>query len=228
MKVGEQGAFLYKRRARGRDIVLSPTYFSENADVFADLAASSGGGVIERALQSVRSLQGVPLSLVERGQIQLDGRYLPADEVQVLKRLAQDGAIKPPSIKTTHVGEQHFLFTPTPSGSALSPTKREIYERATACLAAVTQRQCPAKQHRSRAPGAGLYTLQRDGKLGRATTEAQEQYRNLVRHQIAHLKDTGNGFAELHLIETDENREALAMALALVNEGSATGTSRAG
>lgn len=223
MKIGEQGSFLYFRRARGRDIVLSPTYFSENADVFADLAAASGPGTIQRAMDSVRSLQGVPLSLIEAGSVQFDGRQLPPEEVSVLKRLAQDGAIKPPSIRTSHAGEQHFLFTPTPSGAALTPTKRDLYERAMAIVAAVRQGQFLAKHFVIRSPGAVLYTLLRDGKLGRATTEANEQYRNLVRHRVARLVNAGGNFAELHLIQTEENREALAIALSLVDQGSAAG-----
>ena len=49
--------------------------------------------------------------------------------VHTLRESLQDGAVKPPSIKTAHAGEQHFLFTPTPTGAALPVTKREIYER---------------------------------------------------------------------------------------------------
>lgn len=223
LTIGEHGSFMVRHRTRGRDIVSSPTYFSENAETFADLVASSGSETVRRAMESVRKLQGVPLSLIESGLVTIDGRTLPPEEVLILTRLAQEGAIKPPSIRTEHAGEQHFLFTPTPTGAALPATKREIYERAMNMVAAVRQGQFLAKQYRIRSPGAVLYTLLRDGKLGRATTEAGEQYRNLVRHRVAQLVPTGGGYAELRLIDTRENREALSIALALVDEGAATG-----
>lgn len=223
VSIGEQGSYIVRQRARGRDIVLSPTYFSENAETFADLVASSGADAVRRAMDSVRKLQGVPLSLIESGAVVIDGRTLPPDEIRILKRLAQDGAVKPPSIKTAHAGEQHFLFTPTPTGAALPVTKREIYERAMNIVAAVRQGQFLAKQYPIRKPGAVLNVLLRDGKLGRATTEAGEQYQNLVRHRVAQLVRTGGGFSELRLIDTPENREALKIALALVDEGAATG-----
>lgn len=223
IQLGEEGAFLVKRKARGRSILLSPTYFSQNADTFADLVAAKGATQVQQALAAVRSLQGVPLSMLEKGLITINDKELPGEQVRILKRLAEDGIVKPPSIKTSHAGDQYFLFTPTPTGAAMSPTKREIYERAMALVAAVRQGQFLAKQYRIKSPGGVLYTLLRDGKLGRSTTEANEQYRNLVRHRIAQLIPTGGGFAELRLIDTKENREALRIALALVDEGSATG-----
>lgn len=223
VSVGEQGSYLVRHRARGRDIILSPTYFAENAATFADLVASSGAETVRRAMESVRKLQGVPLSLIESGTVTIDGRTLPPDEVRILKRLAQEGAVKPPSIKTGHAGEQHFLFTPTPTGAALPITKRDIYERAMNLVAAVRQGQFLPKKYAIQRPGAVLYVLLRDGRLARGTTEANEQYRNLVQNRVARLVPSGHGYAELHLIDTPENREALKIALALVDEGAATG-----
>lgn len=223
LHVGEQGAFLVRRRSRGRDILLSPTYFSENADTFADLVAASGAATVQRALSAVRGLQGMPLSLVESGVLKVNGQQLPPEELRILRRLAEDGAVKPPSIRTAHAGNQYYLFTPTPSGAALPATKRDVYERAMNLVAAVRQGQFLAKKYRIRSPGAVLYTLQRDGRLGRATTEATEQYQNLVRHRVARLVPKGNGFAELELIDTPENHEALRIALELVDAGAATG-----
>ena len=90
-------------------------------------------------------------------------------------------------------------------------------------VAAVRQGQFLAKEYRIRSPGAVLYTLLRDGKLSRATTEANEQYRNLVRHRVAQLVPAGGGYHELRLIEGPENREALEIALALVDQGTPSG-----
>ncbi|HEY0016383.1 MAG TPA: hypothetical protein VGC13_08695 [Longimicrobium sp.] len=222
LRIGEEGSFLIKRRARGRDILISPTYFSENADVFADEVAAKGAKTVGRALEAVRSLQGVPLSLVEKAG-RIGAFELSPAEIGVLRRMAQDGMVKPPSIQTTHAGENHFLFTPTPTGAALSPTKRDIYERAMAVVAAVRQGQLLSHKYAIRSPGAVIWTLRERGRLGRATTEATEQYRKLVHLRIGRLVSAGSGFSEFHIIQTDENKEALTIAYDLVSGGSARG-----
>ena len=138
-------------------------------------------------------------------------------------RLAQDGVVKPPKLTTTHAGENYFLFTPTPSGAALAPTKRDIYERAMAIVAAVRQGQFLPARYAIRSPGAVLYTLRNDLKLKRATTEAAQQYKNLVYLRVARLNDAGHGYKQLEIIDTEENKEALAIAYDLVNAGTASG-----
>jgi hypothetical protein len=40
--VGEERGYFISRRARGRDIIISPVYFPENIDAFADIAAGQG------------------------------------------------------------------------------------------------------------------------------------------------------------------------------------------
>lgn len=222
ISIGAEGSYLRLIRARGRDIVLTPTYFSQNSEVFADLIAGGGGAQIAKVLAAIKRAQGFPLALVERtgmlGQVELS-----QDEKRMVIRLAQDGVVKPPSINTQHAGENFFLFTPTPSGAALASTKRDIYEKAMAVVAATRQGQFLAIKHRLNNPGGLIYTLKRDMKLSRATTEASQQYQNLVRLRIAHLSDAGAGYKQLHIIDTPENREALNIALDLVDGGDPKG-----
>lgn len=220
--VGKEGAYLRVHRARGRDIALSPTYFSENAELYADIAAGVGAPEIRRVLTTLQRMQGVPLSILEKRK-EIAGQKLSTSDINMLKRLAQDGAVKPPSISTAHSGHNYFLFTPTPSGAALAATKREIYERAMAVVAAVRQGQFLSKQYAIRSPGAVLYKLKSDLKLSRATTEATQQYRKLALLRVAQLVPAGGGFSELRIIDTPENREALAIAYDLVNAGTASG-----
>jgi hypothetical protein len=61
-------------------------------------------------------------------------------------------------------------------------------------------------------------------KLGRGTTEAQQQYKQLVHLRVAQLLAVGGGFYELRIIDNEENREALKIAYDLVNAGIAAGT----
>jgi hypothetical protein len=222
LTVGQEGAYLRIVRARGRNILLTPTYFSENPKVFADAVAAGGAKQVQKILQGLKAVQGYPLTLVERNK-RIGQLKFSDEEVRLLVRLAQDGPVKPPSITTPHAGENFFLFTPTPAGAALAPTKRDIYERAMAIVAAVRQGQFLPKEYAIREPGAVLYTLKRDLKLSRATTEAGHQYEKLSHIRVAQLIDVGHGYKELRIIDTEENREALDIAYALVNAGVASG-----
>lgn len=223
LHVGKEGAYLRIHRSRGRDIALSPAYFSENAAFYADLVAASGPVQVSKLLDLLKLSQGMPLSII-KDRKEIAGVRLSDDEVSMLVRLAQDGAVKPPSITTEHVGEQHFLFTPTPSGPALSPTKKEIYERAMAIVASIRQGQFMPKEYAIRSPRAVLGALKSNLKLGKATTEFPQQYKKLVHLRIARIVSVRGGFSELHIIDTPENVEALSIAYDLVSAGVATET----
>ena len=222
IQVGKEGSYLRQVRARGRDILLTPTYFSENPDVFADQVASGGAGQVQKVLDALRVAQGYPLALIEQTKA-IGTVALSDEEVRLATRLAQDGVVRPPSISTSHSGENFFLFTPTPSGAALAPTKRDIYEKAMAIVSAVRQGQFLPHRYAIREPGAILYTLRSELQLRRATTEAAQQYKNLVHLRIARLEDAGGGFKQLKIIDTEENKEALDIAYRLVNAGVARG-----
>jgi hypothetical protein len=219
--IGEEGSYLVRRRSRGRDILLNPTYFSQNADVFADIVAAGNGKSIQTVLTALRSLQGVPLSMALKNQ-EVAGTPLSDIELQILVRLAEDGAVKPPQITTAHSGTTNFMFTPTPSGAALAITKRDIYEKAMAVVAGIRQGQFLPRKYAIRDPAAVAYKLKSELKL-RSTTEATQQYRNLVTNEIGRLRDVGNGYSVLEIIDTEENREALSIAYDLINQGESLG-----
>lgn len=220
--LGLQGGYVKKNRHRGKDLLVSPAYFSENSDIFADTVAKSGAKGVQNVLDEIRKNQGVPLSVIERSVARHESP-LTQDEVVLLKRLASDGMVRPPTIVTPHSGENHFMFTPTPSGAAMAGSKREIYERAMAIVAAVRQGQYLPRQHAIRNPAAILGQLKFHGKLKKATTETREQYKNLHHLRIARIVPVGSGFAELHVIETPENNEALEIAYDLVTSGAVSG-----
>ncbi|GAB5561831.1 MAG: hypothetical protein SynsKO_34780 [Synoicihabitans sp.] len=222
LRLGQEGSYMRIHRARGRDIALSPTYFSENADIYADMVAGKGSGEIQHLMKAIQAMQGVPLSIIEKNR-EVAGIKLSVSEIQLLKRLAQDGAVKPPSISTSHAGENFFLFTPTPSGAALSPTKRDIYEKAMAIVAAVRQGQFLPQRYAIRYPSALINALRTNLKLGKSTSEASQQYKQLVHMRVAQLIPYGSNRSELRIIDTPENREALDMAYKLVSSGASSG-----
>lgn len=214
IEIGIKAGFLVARRARAKTIVLNPSYFSENADIFIDHAAKSGASGIQNTLKLIQSSQGWPLSLIEK-TMEIGGRKISIDDLALLKRLAQDGAVKPPRIITSHAGEAVFIFTPTPGSSKLNPLRREVYERALAVVSAVRQGQLLPNQFRIRSPGAVLYKLKNELELA-PTSDYAEQYRNLVDYRIAQLVPLPNGYRQLKIIDTPENREALRIAYSLV------------
>ena len=64
---------------------------------------------------------------------------------------------------------------------------------------------------RIRSPGAVIYTLKTELQL-KPTSDYAEQYQNLVHMRIARLAQLPNGFRQLQIIDTPENREALSIA----------------
>lgn len=221
IQLGQKGSFLISQRARERNILLNPTYFSENAEIFADHVAKSGATQVKRVLELVRKAQGWPLSeIVRTGEIL--GTKVSAEEIQLLTRLAQDGAVKPPIISTSYAGDTSFMFTPTPGSMNITPLKRELYERALAIVSAVRQGQLLPNKFKIRNPGAVLYVLKRDLKLS-PTSDYSEQYHNLVMMRVATLEQLPNNYRQLKIIDTPENRESLDIAYDLVQGGSSPG-----
>ncbi|MFB3166567.1 hypothetical protein P5G62_005535 [Neobacillus sp. 179-C4.2 HS] len=219
--IGNQGNYIITKRVRGKDVVLSPVFFSENADIYADLVAKAGAKSIQRLLKLVEGFQGVPLQIIET-QKEINGVKLTDDEINLLKRLASDGAVKPPSISTSHAGTNHFLFTPKPGAIRLNPTKREVYERAMALVSAVRQGQFLPKAYRIRSPYAILNSLKDKGYL-RANTEAYEQYKKLTFMRVGRLEPLSNGWHVFRLNATEENLEAIGIAISLVDTGGVKG-----
>lgn len=169
---------------------------------------------VQKTLNLIRSAQGWPLSLIEKNG-EILGTNISGDDIQLLKRLAQDGIVKPPTISTTHAGESIFIFTPTPGFVNVSPLKREQYERALAIVSAVRQGQLLPNRYRIRSPGAVLYTLKTELQL-KPTSDYAEQYQNLVHLRVAQLVKLPNGYRQLKIIDTPENRESLKIAYTLV------------
>lgn len=220
IEIGVEGGFLVSKRTRGRTILVSPSYFPENPQAFADLVAKSGASSVGRVLDLLRANQGYPLRLIEETK-DLAGHRLSPDDIAIMKALAGEGFTAPPAIQTRHAGTNFFMFGPRPGNARLPPYKRGIYERALALVSAVRQGQLLPDKYRIRSPKAILLSLKRSGWL-RANSEAWEQYRQVATMGIARLVPHGYGH-RLELVThedgPDENMEALDMAIDLVDGG---------
>lgn len=218
VQIGVEGGYILNQRARGKDILISPLFFSENYQLFADLAAKSGAKTIQRILELIKESQGWPLSIIEQTKT-VNGKSVTDDEIALIKRLAQDSVIKPPAITTPHAGQNYFLFPPAPGNAKLNLSNKEIYERAMALIASVRQGQLLAKRYPIRNPLWILNSLKSTGYL-RPTTETQAQYQQLAIMRVGRIIPTGRGWHKFVLIDTEENVRALNLAISLLSTGS--------
>jgi len=219
LKIGRSSGIISVHRARGRDMLISPYYFADNLHSLADAAAAVGATTMQSAIEKIRTNQGWPLSILSQHN-EIGGQKLNFTESELIRKLAHDGVIKPPTIKFGDHSES-FLFTPRPGLTRLNAANREIYERAMALISAVRKGQLLASQYAIRYPLRILEALRDRGFLG-SNTEAREQYQNLVVLRVGYLQSTRSGW-QLHLNRTEENEDALNLAIELLQSGSLAG-----
>jgi hypothetical protein len=217
VEIGTQGGYFTEKRSRGRSMVLTPIYFYENPDRFADLAAESSSSDVSTVVSALSKNQGWPLSLAQKSK-RIGETPLTVNQIKIVTALAGDGFTPPPAIKTSHAGSNFFLFGPKPGLPRQYATKRCVYEAAIALVAAVRQGQLLPNKHAIRSPLLLLNAL-KERKFLKANTEAMEQYRKLVILRLGQLVPSGGGWARFELIDTKENLEAVDLALTLLSGG---------
>jgi hypothetical protein len=215
IEIGSQGSFIVNQRARGKTVLISPTYFPENNAAYADLVASRGAQRVKKILDLLKAHQGWPLSRILRER-EIAGFTLDDADIAVLQMLASEGFVPPPAIETKHAGTNYFLFGPRPGGMRISALKRPVYEAAMALVAAVRQGQLLPARYGIRSPVAVLRSFRDKGYIS-ATTEAIEQYRQVAALRVGRLEKTSTGWARLVLIDLPENIEAVDLAINLIS-----------
>lgn len=216
VSIGETGHYFKEFRARGRDILASPFYFSDNLDGLADITAKVGADDIATVLDVIKNNQGWPLSIIQT-RLELGGRKLTSNQLSLLTHLCSEGILKPPSIEFKNTKET-FVFTPRPGGSRLDASNREIYERAMALVSCVRKGQLLADQYRIKMPVRILEALRDKGYIG-SNSEAMHQYRNLVFLRVGTLKHISGDKFQFHLSPGEENKAALDLAINLLRTG---------
>ncbi len=219
LTIGADSGLITQHRARGQTVLLSPVYFADNNAALADLLAKVGGTDFSYVLNILQSHQGWPLSMIIASQ-QVAGQPLTTTQVHLIKLLAAENMLKPPTLEIGSFRET-FLFTPRPGAARLSPGNREIYERAMALLSAVRKGQLLPFSYAINKPAILLNALLRDGYLG-ANTEAFRQYGKVAAvFNIGYFVETKPGWHQFHLRRTEENEEAVRLAIMLAEGGSA-------
>lgn len=213
--IGSKGNFLINRRARGRSVLLSPTYFPENVNAYTDLVAANGAGRVKKVLELLKLNQGWPLVKIESERM-IGQTPIEEADILVTRMLAGEGFLPPPAIETTHAGANSFLFGPRPGKAYLPPEKRQVYEAAMALVAAVRQGQLLPAKYAIRSPIALLSAFRDKGYL-QANTEAIEQYRQVAALRVGRIEKLENNWGKLYLVDLPENREAVDMAISMVS-----------
>lgn len=212
IRLGTEGSYVQAvTRPSGRRLLISPLYFSENAELFADAVEKYGETTVQSVMGLMRKHPGVPFELVT-GTSELGTISIAPDELEILKALTQRSVTQPPFIETSYSGRTHFLFTP-PIGTPKIPIiEKEIYEKAMAVIASLRQGQYFG-EYRIRWPGAIIdaWLDPSRGKL-EPTTLAREQYADLALRKICKLVPAGGRFYSPVFIDLPENRRALELA----------------
>lgn len=213
LAIGAASGLITNHRVRGQSVLLSPIYFADNNAGLADLLAKAGATDFSYLLSVISEHQGWPLGMIVAQQ-QIAGRPLTPVQIELIKMLSEENMLKPPTIEIGTFKET-FIFTPRPGTARLSHGKRDIYERAMALLAAVRKGQLLPFAYPIRKPDVVLNALLRDGFL-RANTEARYQYGKVAAtFNIGFFKETKPGWHQFHLNQTEENREAVELAIAM-------------
>lgn len=215
LEIGDKTSFLSVKRARGRDIVVSPAYFAENTQAYADLVAGNGSGRVKRLLDILKANQGWPLELILKEK-RVGDHSLDKDDLSVVRLLAGDGFCPPPAIQTQHKGTTHFLFGPRPGAARLPAFKKPIYEAAMALVASVRQGQLLPREYAIRSPRLLLNALRDRGYL-KSNSEALEQYRQLAAMRVGRLVPVSGTRYRFELIDNEENKEAVNLAIVMVS-----------
>ena len=214
ISIGSAAGLITDQRARGRDILASPLYFSGNLDNFIDIAARGDTPNVLHLMKLVKQHQGMPLSTITQEK-RISETTISPEQAALVQALAAEGIIKPPSIQRPSGALEQFVFTPAPGKTRMSAANREIYEKGMALAAAVRKGQMLPEAYRIHSPQALLYKLA-DRKWIGASTEAAHQYRNLAVLGLGRLEPRGGGFYRFHLIDVPENEQAVAIARSLI------------
>ena len=215
VRIGEAGSYFHEIWRPDGDIILSPLYFGENPEFFADAVKKYGEQSIGKTLQLIRRYPGSPFQKVI-DENTIGSKPLDVDEVELVKALVSRGIVQSPAIETTYSGKNYFLFTPPVGTSKILVVEKEIYEKAMVFISCVRQGE-HFGDWRIKYPSAIIRVLLRDGWL-RKTTVAKEQYKALVIKRICRLEPPDEKWQRTVLIDTPENRRALELAAEMLEK----------
>jgi len=216
LRIGKEGSYFNDIYRPEGNIILTPLYFGENPQFFAEAVQKYGEDIVGNTISSIRRMPGTPLkTILENATI--GANEVGEDELELIKTLVSRGILQCPSIETTYSGKNYFIFTPPIGTPKIAVVEKEIYEKAMAVIACVRQGE-HFGDWRVKYPVAIIKELLRAGWL-RATTIAREQYKTLILKRICRLEPPDTKWQRTVLIDTPENRRALELAAEMLETG---------
>ncbi|MDQ4145680.1 MAG: hypothetical protein M3198_18430 [Actinomycetota bacterium] len=202
LSVGEDAQLLKTfDLADGDRLVWSPYCGYENPQALLPLFEAYDDEAVRREFERVKAYQGLPLK----------------DSAVILEHAVGHGILTANSIKGSG-GEAAFAFLPYRAAPEYRHIKKTILDKALILLASVRYGQHYAK-HSLRSAIWLLEALLEPNRILRATTEAKDQYFTAAQAQIIRLISTGGNWYRPQLIDTDDNKAAVRLALDLARYG---------
>jgi hypothetical protein len=215
--LGEAGGYItkYESPAIRETVVYSALFWEERPEVLLEAVMAHGSERIIEAVESVRGQQGFPLpdltkTLNEREAVLLD--------------LVRRGLLPCPGVESL-AGEKLFVFTPHEGQPPLRNSERTILRKARAIIACVRYGQHFGTVTRIQWPAAILGRLKSSGRIG-PHSEIRRQYAVMVHEGIARLEED-TVYKDRHylqVIDNDENRRALDLAIEMLRVGAVLST----
>ncbi|HET6351510.1 MAG TPA: hypothetical protein VFG89_05210 [Coriobacteriia bacterium] len=210
LTVGKNAAVLESFHDDERQIVYSPLTIEESPEIVARLYDEGDPALVSKVLEEVRAQQGVPLEA------------LRVSDQDSLLRLVMLGAICPVQICDALNARRTFLFTPR---GGLTREQRVVLEKARAILACVRYGQHYAGTRPILYPHRILEVLLEAKKFKTPRPDFRVQYALLIKKQVGFVTPSDrSGFDYFHLIDSEENRHAMRIAIDLLKSGQTTGS----
>lgn len=210
--LGEAAESIRIVTVRGDQIACSPFFAFEHPEQMAQVMEELTVEPVREAYEQVRRYQGLPLSMHRVGD--------------TLRRLVGAGLMAGPAVQRPDGTMEQFAVAPYGHSQELLTIRKALLDKALAIVAAVRTGQHFGGITRLADPQALLHKLQ-SGVVTAPHSSTKRQYRVLYQMGIVRFVKADRLFG-MQLIDDDDNREAITVAMELLAMGEAGLTKEAG
>ncbi len=190
----------YISPSNGQEILFSPLYWEDNPEKISTLAGKHELEDVCKAIESVRSYQGLPEANVT------DSVILSVSETGLL----------PVTTVNSSAGSKRFLFTPV---QGIKKLDKSVLEKAFAIISSIRYGQHHAQITKLRYGAADLLKILKDRKQIGPHSEILGEYSPLVNLMVGRVVEGPSERYTFYLEDTDENMRALEIAIELASIG---------
>jgi hypothetical protein len=209
LAVGQEAEAVQITQVGEQPIAYSPFFAYEHPGAMKEVLDGLQIERVSAAFGSVRSFQGVPLSISPHGQ--------------ALNALVAAGLMAGPSLERPDHSRELFAVAPYGLGPDVLTHKRPLFEKALAVLAAVRMGQHFGGVTNLHSPAAFLHALMQPDRVVAWHSSSDRQYGVLHSLGIVRFVSSG-GRVGIQLIDTSDNSAAIRLAIDLLGPGEAAAT----